>query len=92
LGSVFAMSTESNLSNEAKHLVLINQGKDIKQLGPDHRNGLNLGNVDNNDDNNLTKNLNNLSQHGNNGVVYVGKGIDSITSIQPIKEIVKIFN
>jgi ribosomal protein S16 len=92
LGSVFAMSTESNLSSEAKHLVLTKQGKDIKQLGPDHRNGLSLGSVDNNDDNNLTKNLNNLSQHGNNGVVYVGKGIDSITSIQPIKEIVKIFN
>ena len=92
LGSVFAMSTESNLSNNAKQLVLTKQNKDIKQLGPDHRNGLSLGGLDNNDDNNLTKNLNSLSQHGNNGVVYVGKGIDTITSILPIREIVKIFN
>jgi len=92
LGTVFAMSVESNLSHEAKQLVIKKSQKDTEKLGPDGRNGLRLGVISDDDDNNLTKNLTGLSHHGGNGVVYVGKGIDSISQPKSIKEIVQTFS
>lgn len=92
VGTIFAVCKESNLSEQAKKLILENTSKDIEKLGPDKRNGITLGETIIDDDDNLTKNLTSLTKDGKNGVVYVGKGIDNIHKIRPIQEIIKIFN
>ena len=47
-----------------------------------------IGNLEQNDDYNMTNNL--LSAvNGNDGIVYAGKGIESVNSILTVEQIVK---
>lgn len=89
LGTLFAASEESNLAPETKLLMVERNSLDINLLTNENRRGLIKGNIIENDNGNMTKNLENLIKEGKDGIVYAGAGIDHIKKILPIKEIVQ---
>lgn len=89
IGTVFAVAEESNLSREAKDLLVTKTINDLQKYGSNEQSALKSGELISNDDGNMNKNLKNLVNLGNDGIVFAGHGIESISSIRPIKDIVK---
>ena len=90
LGTVFACAEESNLSTEAKQLMVSKSSKDIVALGPAGRMGLTAGKwEEQGDDDNLSNNLQKFVKSGKDGILYSGHSLDKIKSILPIKDIVQ---
>lgn len=85
IGTLFAASQESPLSKEAKQLLVEKTTKDIVIMP---KNGLKLTEFTTTDLNH-TDDLRLGVQTGKKGIIYSGYGIDHITEIRPLKEIVE---
>jgi NAD(P)H-dependent flavin oxidoreductase YrpB (nitropropane dioxygenase family) len=90
VGTLFAASEESPLSLEAKKQLVNSSFSDVSKLNTNdlHQNALIFSMVEQSQQNN-TKGLIKGIQTGIEGHIFAGKGIDSITSIKPVKEIIE---
>ncbi len=94
IGTLLAASKESLLSAEAKNAIVNSKNENIIKFNDTKQNTLILGNIDEieNDtsDKNRTKALyKGLYGDGKSGHIYVGRGVDQITCIKSVKEIVE---
>jgi hypothetical protein len=89
LGTVFACTIESNLSDTAKQLIINKNSQDIRRYGKFNQRALGHGELIDNDDGNMTNNYLNVSQNGQNGILFVGNSINKITKLQTIEEVAK---
>lgn len=88
IGTLFAAAEESNLSAEAKEMLLYKNSNDIAFHKQNNSNLLVKENITDGDDFNYSKNLMHTVRDGNNGILYAGKAIDHISAIKPVKDIV----
>jgi NAD(P)H-dependent flavin oxidoreductase YrpB (nitropropane dioxygenase family) len=86
LGTIFALSTESAISNEAKQKMIEASYSDTVQIGRNQI-GLVFSKTDNDVENN-TIGLAKGVRTGKEGHVFVGGAIDYITEIKPVSQIV----
>jgi len=88
IGTLFAAAEESNLSAEAKKMLLDRNSNDIAFIKQNNSNLLVKENIADGDDFNYSNNLMHTVRDGNNGILYAGKAIDHISAIKPVKDIV----
>jgi len=88
IGTLLAASEESCVSAETKQKIIESTSKDIKLIGPLNCRGLLFSRVDNDDDNN-SKSLYAGIKGTDSGCIYVGDGIDHITKVMPVKDIIE---
>lgn len=87
MGTIFALSTESSISDETKQKMLDASYSDTVKIGTANQNGLLFTKTENDVENNtigLAKGVNT----GTQGHVFAGAAIDHITEIKPISQIV----
>jgi hypothetical protein len=88
IGTLFAASEESPVSLETKLKIVDSTSEDLKRIGKLNHQGLLFKNIEN-DDNNNNQSLRQGMNNPSNGCIYAGAGIDSVTEILPVKEIVQ---
>lgn len=88
IGSLFAVSKESSISNDVKIKIINSTQNDLSLNGPLKHRGL-LANLSDNDDINLTESLRRGIDDPNNGVIYIGKVIDYINDVLTVEQIIK---
>lgn len=88
IGTLIALSEESCVSKETKQRVLESTSADIQLIGPLNCRGLLFSRLDNDDDNN-TRSLKAGINGTTEGCIYVGNGIDHVTQIMPVKDIIE---
>jgi hypothetical protein len=88
IGTLLAASEESCVSIETKQKIIDSSSVDIKLIGPLNCRGLLFSRLDNDDDNN-SKSLYAGINGTSSGCIYAGNGIDHITKIMPVKDIVE---
>lgn len=85
IGTLFAVSKECKISNDTKQTIL---GKSVERFKDTNQNAIifskGIEEFDNNHTNSLTKGI----QSPNEGHVFVGKAIETITEIKSVKQIV----
>lgn len=87
IGTLFALSEESCVSTETK-LKLIKETSAVLSLqGKFNHQGIIFNKLENDDDNNTQALITGINSPVN-GTMFAGKGIDNITSIRPVKEII----
>lgn len=87
MGTIFALSTESSISDEAKQKILEASYSDTVKIGRANQVGLLFSKTDNDVENNtigLAKGI----RSGTTGHVFIGAAIDHITEIKPVSQIV----
>jgi NAD(P)H-dependent flavin oxidoreductase YrpB (nitropropane dioxygenase family) len=94
IGTLLAASKESSLSAEAKNAIVNCKKEDIIKFNDTKQNTLILGNIDEIENDTSDKNRTNtlkkgIHGDGKSGHIYVGSGVDQITSIKTVKEIVE---
>jgi NAD(P)H-dependent flavin oxidoreductase YrpB (nitropropane dioxygenase family) len=94
IGTLLAASKESSLSAEAKNAIVNCKKEDIIKFNDTKQNTLILGNINEIENNTSDKNRTNtlkkgIHGDGKSGHIYVGSGVDQITSIKTVKEIVE---
>jgi NAD(P)H-dependent flavin oxidoreductase YrpB (nitropropane dioxygenase family) len=96
VGTLFAASLESSLSTESKHQLIKSTSANLTKLVDTDQNSLVL-------DNNFKTNVPSVSKdwnrqayleqglhgNGNQGLLYIGKAVDYVTEIKPVKKIVE---
>ena len=88
IGTLFAVSQESKISYATKLKMIQNESMMFHQRIYNWKRYIQIGNLEQNDDYNMTNNL--LSAvNGNDGIVYAGKGIESVNSILTVEQIIK---
>lgn len=88
IGTLFAVSKESNLSKESKKIIISKSSKDIQRRQENNSNLITVGSICGGDDENLSNNLMNNVRDGKDGILYAGKAIDYIDAEKDIKTIV----
>lgn len=88
IGSLIAASVESCVSKETKQRIIESTSKNITNIGPLNCRGLLFSRLDNDDDNN-SRSLRAGIKGTSSGCIYMGNGIDHITSIMPVKDIIE---
>jgi hypothetical protein len=88
IGTLLAASEESCVSLETKQKIIDSSSVDIKLIGPLNCRGLLFSRLDNDDENN-SKSLYAGIKGTSSGCIYAGNGIDHITKIMPVKDIVE---
>ena len=88
IGTLLAASEESCVSTETKQKIIDSSSEDIKFIGPLNCRGLLFSRLDNDDDNN-SKSLYAGIKGTSSGCIYAGNGIDYITKIMPVKDIIE---
>lgn len=88
IGTMLAASEESCVSKETKQKIIESTSRDIKLIGPLKCRGLLFSRLDNDDENN-SKSLYAGIKGITSGCIYVGNGIDYITEIMPVKDIIE---
>ena len=88
VGTLFAASRESPISDNTKQLMINASSTDLQRFQQGGQQGLIFSTVDN-DDANHTRSLAEGIKTGHTGHVYAGHGIDQITEILPLKAIVQ---
>jgi hypothetical protein len=83
IGTVFAASSESCISNNAKQRMLAATFTDSIKLGDGNQNALIFSNIENDDYNN-TKSIRMGIKTGEQGHIFIGKAIDHVNSIEPV--------
>jgi len=91
MGTLFAMAEESNLSQDAKEMLIKKQSQDLRIRKENYSNLIITGEICKDDDQNLSKNLMNRVRDGKDGIVYAGKAIDHINEIMPVKDLVDTY-
>ena len=86
-GTIFASSTESPLSPDAKMKIINSTSNDLSRFEGNNQQGLIFSRLDNDNENN-SNSLEMGIRTGSSGHIFAGMGLDSIHSIRPIKEIV----
>jgi NAD(P)H-dependent flavin oxidoreductase YrpB (nitropropane dioxygenase family) len=94
IGTLLAASKESSLSAEAKNAIVNSKKENIIKFNDTKQNTLILGNIneienDTSDKNRTSTLKKGIHGDGKSGHIYVGSGIDQITSIKTVKEIVE---
>ncbi len=87
IGTLFAASEESCISRETKQRMIEAGAADIRRFGRFNHRGLMFGGVGADDDNNTRSLLHGIADPAA-GSVFVGGGIDRVTAILPVREIV----
>jgi hypothetical protein len=90
LGTLFAMSSESNISKETKERIIELKRENIVQIdaGTIKQNAIVFSEWKSKDDINNTQSLKAGILHPNQGHIFVGTAIDTIDSIEPFQSIV----
>jgi NAD(P)H-dependent flavin oxidoreductase YrpB (nitropropane dioxygenase family) len=88
IGSLFAAARESSVSDEVKRKIVASTAADLRREGASHLQGLFTQVVDG-DSRNLTRTLAAGVRHAGEGGIFMGRGIDQITEILPVREIVR---
>ena len=86
IGTVYAASKESILSNETKHQMINSSSTDLSRFTKSNQNGLIFSKLDNDDFNN-TKSLELGIKSGQHGHIFAGHGIDNICDIISVQHI-----
>jgi len=86
-GTIFASSTESPLSLDAKMKIINSTANDLSRFEGNNQQGLIFSRLDNDNENN-SYSLEMGIRTGSSGHIFAGQSVDNITSIRPIKEIV----
>jgi len=93
IGTLFAASVESPLSDEAKRKFITTTAKDIVEFKDTNQNAIVLDQlpeaIKTGEDWNRGKSLQTGIRTGLTGHIYAGHGVDYITDILPVKEIVR---
>jgi NAD(P)H-dependent flavin oxidoreductase YrpB (nitropropane dioxygenase family) len=96
VGTLFAASQESSLSVEAKNQIIKASSSTLTKLADTNQNSLILDNnfktllpTVENDWNRDCYLEQGLQGNGQEGLLYIGKGVDYVTEIRPVKDIVK---
>jgi NAD(P)H-dependent flavin oxidoreductase YrpB (nitropropane dioxygenase family) len=94
IGTLLAASKESSLSAEAKNAIVNSKKENITKFNDTKQNTLILGNIneienDTSDRNRSSTLKKGVYGDGKSGHIYIGKGVDQITSIKTVKEIVE---
>jgi len=88
IGTLLAMSEESIIARDTK-LKLLKATKDsVTTFGNLNIQGIQLGDISTDSDN-YTRSLYKGIRSSNEGAIFVGKGIDKITQIKPVKDIIE---
>jgi len=87
IGTLFAAAEESCVSRETKQRMIEATAADIRRFGRFNHRGLLFGDVGVDDDNN-TRSLEQGITGSDAGSIFVGSGIDRVTAILPVREIV----
>lgn len=88
IGSLFAASSESAVAEHVKRKIIASSSADLKRMGDSRLQGLYTKLVDG-DDRNLTRTLASGIRDAGDGGVFIGRAIDHITEILPVREIVR---
>lgn len=88
IGTLFAMSKESSISDTVKNKLLQSNSSDIRRLKMGARQRAVIFDEQNNDDFNNTQGLYSGLATANSGHVFVGNAIDTITDVLSVREIV----
>lgn len=87
IGTLFAVCSESKLSLDAKNKIINSTIKDLSRIGTARKQGL-IMNSESDDTYNYTDRLKIGIQNPENGIIYCGTAIGTITKIKTIKEVV----
>jgi NAD(P)H-dependent flavin oxidoreductase YrpB (nitropropane dioxygenase family) len=87
LGTVFALSKESSISNETKAKLLDISFSEIKNIGQEHQNAI-VFSTEPDIDGNHTAGLEAGLRSPTKGHVFIGKAIDTITEVKTVEQIV----
>ncbi|MGE3712359.1 MAG: nitronate monooxygenase [Hyphomicrobiaceae bacterium] len=87
IGTLFAASEESCVSRETKQRMIEAGAADIRRFGRFNHRGLMFGGVGNDDDNNTRSLVQGIADPAA-GSIFVGGGIDRVTAIRPVRDIV----
>lgn len=88
IGTLFAASQESKLSNAAKDMLIASNSQQLQKVGPAKKQGL-IFNPSTNDPYNFTDSLKRGIQQPLDGIIYCGFSVDKIQTILPISSIVE---
>jgi NAD(P)H-dependent flavin oxidoreductase YrpB (nitropropane dioxygenase family) len=88
IGTLLAMSEESSISQETKLKLLETTSNNITTFGNLNIQGVRLGDISTDSDN-YTRSLYKGIRSANAGAIFIGKGIDKITQIKPVKDIIQ---
>jgi NAD(P)H-dependent flavin oxidoreductase YrpB (nitropropane dioxygenase family) len=88
IGTLLAMSEESLIAHETKIKLLEATANDVNTFGNLNIQGVKLGDISNDSDN-YTRSLYKGIRSANAGAIFVGKGIDKITQIKPVNDIIQ---
>ena len=93
IGTLFAASVESPLSDEAKRKFIATTVQDIVELKDTNQNAIVLGKlpgpIKTGEDWNRGESLQTGIRTGLTGHIYAGHGVEHVTDILPVKEIVR---
>lgn len=87
LGTIFAMSAESSMSNDTKMQLLDMSFSQVKNIGCEHQNAI-VFSDEKDIDGNHTAGLEAGLKDPTKGHVFIGKAIDSITEVKTVEQIV----
>ena len=87
IGTLFAAAEESCVSRETKLRMVEANAADIRRFGRLNHRGLHFGDVGRDDDNNTRALVRGIADPAA-GSIFAGKGIDQITEIRPVRDIV----
>lgn len=88
IGSLFAASRESSVSDEVKRKIVASSSAELQRAGATGLQGL-FSNVAEGDNRNLTRTLAQGIRSADAGGIFMGRGIDKITEILSVREIVE---
>lgn len=86
IGTLFAASTESCLSDEAKMKIVQASSKDLVRLGNANQNALVFSKIENDDFNN-TKSIRMGIKSGSEGHLFLGSAVDQVNKIETVSTI-----
>lgn len=90
IGTLFAASLESPISNETKEKIITSNRQDLTRIGKFKQQGLFFGAIDEKDNANNSRGLNTgIKNPADGGHVFLGTAVDEITEILTVDEIVK---
>ena len=87
IGTLFAAAEESCVSRETKLRMVEANAADIRRFGRLNHRGLHFGDVGADDDNNTRSLVRGIADPAA-GSIFAGKGIDQVTAIRPVRDIV----
>jgi len=90
IGSLFAASLESPVSDETKDKIVNSTYRDLTRIGKFKQQGLFFGSIDQKDNMNQSNGLNiGIKDPTSGGHIYLGKAVDEIGEVLRVEDIVK---